>query len=150
MLYIIIVGFFLIALFEVYEEWAFTWPFREINFYDDREESEAMKKKLTKTFHDFGWYAIITTGALVSSSAFFIYSGIVLQVGHFCMYLLASMIMYGNTFNIGYALKINREWYYLGTTSKEDHWLIDTLGAKAGKYIVFVSIFLLVLIIIFN
>jgi hypothetical protein len=153
MVYVVQSASFLFALASIFAEWAFTWPFREIKFYPDNEELDrSTKKKLSDMFHTYGGAGVAFVSLGMGASAFFIcsdrtffYAG-----GHFVLWTLLFAAVYWLVFDIGYALKINQQWYYLGGTAFEDHWLNNAFGKYAGALKAIVLIGLIIFMNIIN
>lgn len=148
MFIIIQIGFFLAAICAVFEEWAFTWPFREINFYSSPELDRSTKKKLSLMFHRWGNGEVVIYAAIASASAFFLYQSN--QILHFTCWLVSAGLIYLVTFNCGYSYKLGKGFFYLGDSAEEDIFFKKTLGSNAGIYVVIASIIILAAINYFN
>jgi hypothetical protein len=147
---IIQIGFLLAAICAVFEEWAFTWPFREIDFYSSPELDRSTKKKLSLMFHRWGNGEVVIYAAIASASAFFLYEGLLNQILHFTAWLVSAGLIYMVVFNCGYSYKLGKGFFYLGNTAEEDIFFTKTLGKNAGIYLIIASILILAAINYFN
>jgi hypothetical protein len=128
MIIYITIGFAIAGFFAAFEEWAFTWPFREISFFSNADLDRKKKKELSAVFHRFGWLEMLILGIIPSLS-------VLPSWKHFLFCLVAAGLSYSNIFNVVYALKINQPWYYLGQTAAEDALLSKVFGKYAGVFL---------------
>lgn len=143
MLILIQILFFIGGLAAVFEEAAFTWPFRSL---DETVFPLPKKEELSAIFHRFGWVQIVLFAAAASASAFFIYGSYWARISHFFLWSLAAGLSYMLSFNPGYSLKIGKGPFYLGNSATEDKFFNKKLGKYAGAIVFFGTIIILIAI----
>lgn len=112
--------FLLFAVSSAYEEAAFTFPFREIDFKD--------KERQLKIAHRSGAMGMICLGLGAGVIQAFSFPG--LWIGFLTG--IACLFCYWLVFDIVYAIRIGQKWSYLGSTAGTDQWLTKLLGRNAG------------------
>lgn len=137
--YIIQIVTFLFAFpFSVYEENAFTFPFREFPWPSGYDKTPYIRKA-----HRFGAGGVfivllgLSTVACMHLSPWWL---------HGIIFLATTGLIYWQTFDSGYGISVNRGIFYLGDTASTDSWWVKRFGSMGGKVKFFLFITLVVIL----